>query len=102
MNLGIEQILIALVTSHKAHHADVSQHIANCDAKRLFETGEGSPGAIEEAVVLEILSKRSIQQMKLTFSSYKHIYGHDYIKVAMYHSSKIVMHSHIYNFLDLY
>ncbi|KAH7522739.1 hypothetical protein FEM48_Zijuj07G0170500 [Ziziphus jujuba var. spinosa] len=75
-----QKILIALVTSHKAHHADVSQHIANCDAKRLFETGEGSPGAIEEAVVLEILSKRSIQQMKLTFSSYKHIYGHDYIK----------------------
>ncbi|KAF3441168.1 hypothetical protein FNV43_RR15080 [Rhamnella rubrinervis] len=77
-----QKILIALVASHKAHHADVSHHIAKSDAKRLYETGEGSyiSGVIEEAVVLEILSKRSIPQMKLTISSYKHIYGHDYTK----------------------
>ncbi|GAV77298.1 Annexin domain-containing protein [Cephalotus follicularis] len=75
-----QKILVALATSHKSHHVDVSQHIAKCDARRLFETGEGGPGAIEEAVVLEILSKRSIPQMKLTLSSYKHIYGHDYTK----------------------
>ncbi|MED6145335.1 hypothetical protein PIB30_024086, partial [Stylosanthes scabra] len=36
--------------------------------------------AADEAVVLEILSKRSIPQLKLTFSSYKRIYGHDYTK----------------------
>ena len=77
-----KQILVALVASHKAHHADVSQHIAKCDARRLYETGEESPGAVEEAVVLEILSKRSIPQLKLTFLSYKHIYGHDYTKVT--------------------
>lgn len=72
---------MALATSHKALNADVSQHVAKCDARRLYETGEGSPGAVEEAVVLEIFSKRSIPQMKLTFSCYKHIYGHDYTKV---------------------
>lgn len=77
-----KQILVALVASHKAHHSDVSQHIAKCDARRLYETGERSPGAVEEAVVLEILSKRSIPQLKLTFLSYKHIYGHDYTKVT--------------------
>ncbi|KAH7571685.1 hypothetical protein JRO89_XS04G0117600 [Xanthoceras sorbifolium] len=75
-----QKILVALSTSHKAHQADVSQHIAKCDARRLFETGEGSSGANEEAVVLEIFSKRSITQLMLTFSSYKHIYGHDYTK----------------------
>lgn len=75
-----QKILVALATSHKAHNADVSQHVAKCDAKRLYETGEGSPGAAEKAVVLEIFSKRSIPQMKLTFSCYKHIYGHDYTK----------------------
>ncbi|XP_062109843.1 annexin D8-like [Humulus lupulus] len=75
-----QKILVALIASHKAHHADVSQHIAKCDARRLYQTGEGSPGAIEEAVVLEILSKRSIPQLKLTFYCYKHIYGHDYTK----------------------
>jgi hypothetical protein len=74
---------VALATSHKAHHADVSQHIAKCDARRLYETGEGGSGATE-AVVLETLSKRSIQQLKLTLSSYKHIYGHDYTKVKCF------------------
>ncbi|KAF4367453.1 hypothetical protein F8388_025871 [Cannabis sativa] len=75
-----QKILVALIASHKAHHVDVSQHIAKCDARRLFQTGEGNLGAIEEAVVLEILSKRSIPQLKLTFYCYKHIYGHDYTK----------------------
>ncbi|CAL9024232.1 unnamed protein product [Prunus brigantina] len=72
-----QKILVALVASHKAHQADISQHIAKSDARRLYETGEGSSGPIE-AVVLEILSKRSIPQLKLTFSCYKHIYGHEY------------------------
>lgn len=76
------QILVALMASHKAHHADVSQHIAKCDARRLYEAGVGKSGGTEEAVVLEILSKRSIPQLKLTFSCYKHIYGHDYTKVT--------------------
>ncbi|KAJ1375895.1 Annexin [Sesbania bispinosa] len=75
-----QKILVALAASHKAHQADVSQHISKCDARRLYETGEGSSGAVDEAVVLEILSKRSIPQLKLTFLSYKHIYGHDYTK----------------------
>ncbi|PIA59810.1 hypothetical protein AQUCO_00400593v1 [Aquilegia coerulea] len=75
-----QRILIALATSHKSHHTDVSQHIAKCDARRLYGTGEGRPGAIEESVVLEIFSKRSISQLKLTFSTYKQIYGHDYAK----------------------
>ncbi|CAL5435731.1 unnamed protein product [Camellia sinensis] len=80
----VSQILVALVASHKAHHADVSQHIAKCDAKRLYQTGEGMSGSIDEAVVLEIFSKRSIPQLKLTFSCYKHIYGHDYTKSLKY------------------
>ncbi|XP_042490273.1 annexin A1-like [Macadamia integrifolia] len=74
------QILVALSTSHKSHHVDISQHVAKCDARRLYETGEGRSGAIEESVVLEILSKRSIPQLRLTFSCYKQIYGHSYTK----------------------
>ncbi|KAF7819260.1 annexin A13-like [Senna tora] len=76
-----QKILVALSASHQAHQADISHHISKCDARRLYETGEGgSGGAVEESVVLEILSKRSIPQLKLTFLSYKHIYGHDYTK----------------------
>ncbi|PIN08180.1 Annexin [Handroanthus impetiginosus] len=73
-----QKILKALSASHKAHPADISQHIAKCDSRRLYQTGEGNLGAIDEAVVLEIFSKRSISQLKLTFFSYKHIYGHNY------------------------
>ncbi|CAJ1947924.1 unnamed protein product [Sphenostylis stenocarpa] len=75
-----QKILVALAASHKAHQEDVSHHISKCDARRLYETGEGSLRAVDEAVVLEILSKRSISQLKLTFLSYRHIYGHDYTK----------------------
>ncbi|KAJ8431087.1 hypothetical protein Cgig2_016072 [Carnegiea gigantea] len=73
-----QRILVALSTSHKAHHADVSQDTAKTDAIRLYQTGEESSGRVNEAVVLEILSKRSIPQLKLTFASYKRIYGHSY------------------------
>lgn len=75
-----QKILVALATSHKAHNADVSQEIAKCDAMRLYQTGEATSGSINQAVVLEILSKRSIPQLKLNFSSYKRIYGHSYTK----------------------
>ncbi|KAB2049503.1 hypothetical protein ES319_A13G181000v1 [Gossypium barbadense] len=75
-----QKILVALSTSHKAHQADINQHTAKCDARRLYETGEGSPGAIDEGTVLEIFTKRSIPHLKLTFSCYKHIYGHYYTK----------------------
>lgn len=73
-----QRILMALSASHKAHQADASQHIAKCDAMRLYQTGEGKSGAVDEAVLLEILSKRSILQLRLTFSTYKHIFGHTY------------------------
>lgn len=77
---------MALAASHKSHNADVSQHIAKCDAQRLHQTGDGRSGSMDEAVALELLSKRSIPQFKLAISCYKHIYGHDYIKV------KIILH----------
>ncbi|KAJ1390485.1 Annexin repeat [Sesbania bispinosa] len=48
-----QKILVALAASHKAHQADVSQHISKCDARRLYETGEGSSGAVDEAVSIK-------------------------------------------------
>lgn len=57
---------MALVASHKAHQADISQHIAQSDARRLYETGEGSSGPIE-AVVLEILSNGAFHSLNLHF-----------------------------------
>ncbi|KAL4591903.1 hypothetical protein LXL04_004878 [Taraxacum kok-saghyz] len=76
------KILMALSASQKAHCVDISLHIGKCDAQRLFQTGEATSGGfkIDEGVVLEILSKRSIPQLNLAFSIYKHIYGHSYTK----------------------
>ncbi|PWA39907.1 annexin A3 [Artemisia annua] len=77
-----QKMLMALAASQKAHSAEVSVHIGKCDAQRLFQTGKATSGGfkIDEGVVLEILSKRSIPQLKLTFTIYKHIYGHSYTK----------------------
>lgn len=75
-----QKILVALAASHKAHNADISQHIAKCDARRLYETVKDNSGAIQEAFVLEMLTKRSIPQLKLTFSCYQHIFGHNFTK----------------------
>ncbi|KAG6596987.1 Annexin D8, partial [Cucurbita argyrosperma subsp. sororia] len=75
-----QKILVALAASHKAHNADVSQHIAKCDARRLYETVKDNLVAIEEEAVLEMLTKRSIPQLKLTFSCYQHIFGHNFTK----------------------
>ncbi|XP_038904855.1 annexin D8-like [Benincasa hispida] len=75
-----QKILVALAASHKAHNTDISQHIAKCDARRLYETVKDNSGAIEEAFVLEMLAKRSIPQLKLTFSCYQHIFGHNFTK----------------------
>ncbi|KAK1263564.1 hypothetical protein QJS04_geneDACA009415 [Acorus gramineus] len=75
-----QRILIALAASHKAHHSEISRYIAKCDAQRLYEAGEGKTGAFDESVVIETFTKRSLPQMKLTFSSYKGIFGHEYTK----------------------
>lgn len=58
MNLWVvlvKRIIVALAAAHKAHQADVNQHVSKCDARRLDENGEGVLGVIKEAVLLEIL-----------------------------------------------
>jgi annexin A7/11 len=74
---------VALAASRKSHHDEPSQHIAKCDARRLHDTKNGSAGSVvDEAVILEMFSKRSIPQLRLAFCSYKHIYGNDYTKAS--------------------
>lgn len=76
-----QRLLVALAASRKSHHDDLSQHIAKCDARRLHDTkNSGAGSVVDEAVILEMFSKRSIPQLRLAFCSYKHIYGHDYTK----------------------
>jgi len=74
---------VALAASRKSHHDEPSQHIAKCDARRLHDTKNAGAGSVvDEAVILEMFSKRSIPQLRLAFCSYKHIYGHDYTKAS--------------------
>ncbi|KAI0492940.1 hypothetical protein KFK09_027216 [Dendrobium nobile] len=81
MDKDILSILAALSTSHRSHHDEViSQHIANCDAKRLNEALKKSDGGMDESSIIEIFSKRSLPQLRLAFSCYRHIYGNDYIE----------------------
>jgi len=74
---------VALAASRKSHHDEPSHHIAKCDARRLHDTkNSGAGSVVDEAVILEMFSKRSIPQLRLAFCSYKHIYGHDYTKAS--------------------
>jgi annexin A7/11 len=78
-----QQLLLALAASRRSHHDDLSQHVAKCDARRLHDTkNSGAGSVVDEAVILEMFSKRSIPQLRLAFCSYKHIYGHDYTKAS--------------------
>ncbi|PNT64709.1 hypothetical protein BRADI_4g31920v3 [Brachypodium distachyon] len=79
-NMEQDMLLVALAASHKSHHDEPSWHIAKCDARRLYDAKKGGTGSVDEATILEMFSKRSIPQVRLAFSSYKHIYGHDYTK----------------------
>lgn len=53
---------------------------------KLYGAMKTSTGGIDEATVLEMFSKRSIPQLRLAFSSYKQIYGHDFMKVSDFES----------------
>ncbi|CAD6218993.1 unnamed protein product [Miscanthus lutarioriparius] len=76
-----QRLLLALAASRRSHHDDLSQHVAKCDARRLHDTkNSGAGSVVDEAVILEMFSKRSIPQLRLALCSYKHIYGHDYTK----------------------
>ncbi|RLN33108.1 annexin D8-like [Panicum miliaceum] len=78
-----QRLLVALAASRKSHHDEPSHHIAKCDARRLHDTKNAGAGSVvDEAVILEMFSKRSIPQLRLAFCSYKHIYGHDYTKAS--------------------
>ncbi|XP_062198534.1 annexin Gh1-like [Phragmites australis] len=83
-----QRLLVALAASRKSHHDELSQHIAKCDARRLYDAKNGSAGSgVDEAVILEMFSKRSIPQLRLALCSYKHIYGHDYTKALKMNGS---------------
>jgi len=80
----LQQLLLALAASRRSHHDDLSQHVAKCDARRLHDTkNSGAGSVVDEAVILEMFSKRSIPQLRLALCSYKHIYGHDYTKASV-------------------
>ncbi|CAD6224713.1 unnamed protein product [Miscanthus lutarioriparius] len=83
-----QRLLLALAASHRSHHDDLSQHVAKCDARRLHDTkNSGAGSVVDEAVILEMFSKRSIPQLRLAFCSYKRIYGHDYTKALKINGS---------------
>ena len=77
--------MVAHATPHEPHHDELGQQIAKCDEKAVrhdHTKNSGAGSVVDEAVILEMFSKRSIPQLRLAFCSYKHIYGHDYSKAS--------------------
>eukprot|EP01018_Ginkgo_biloba_P038548 Gb_41179 [translate_table: standard] len=74
-----QKLLLALLKAHRCECKAVDMEQAKCDAKRLYEAGEGRCGTDEETII-QIFSERSMPQLRATFGCYKMEYGHDIMK----------------------
>ncbi|KAM9322784.1 annexin A1-like isoform 1-T1 [Pholidichthys leucotaenia] len=66
------RILLALLKAKKVEHTEVDNKLAQEDARRLYEAGEGTPG-FNVNVFIEIFTERSSPQLCKTFQHYSAI-----------------------------
>ncbi|KAG1342408.1 putative inactive receptor kinase [Cocos nucifera] len=76
---NLKQILLAILNSNFYDGGRVDTSMAMCDAKTLYEAIE-SGKYIDQRCIILIISQRSTSQIKAILSSYKHLYGHEFMK----------------------
>ncbi|KAH9313713.1 hypothetical protein KI387_022340, partial [Taxus chinensis] len=74
-----QKLLFTLAKAHRYMSKGVNNYTAKCDAKRLYDSGEGRIG-INEGAIIKILSERNLDHLRVTFGYYKQLYGHDILK----------------------
>ncbi|XP_020255451.1 annexin D7-like [Asparagus officinalis] len=75
----LKEILVAVLNSSNYSTARVDVSLSMCDAKTLYEA-VGSGKYVDQNSIISILSQRSTCQIKSILSSYKQLYGHEFIK----------------------
>lgn len=73
------QILVAVLNSSMNNGARVDASMSICDAKTLYEA-VGSGRYVDQKSILAVISQRSIDQIKAILSSYKQLYGYEFVK----------------------
>ncbi|CAH2294141.1 Annexin A1 [Pelobates cultripes] len=75
-----QKILLALLKGERSEDSYVNEDLADKDAKALFEAGEKNKKA-DSVVFINILTIRSIRQLRSVFQRYAKISKHDITKV---------------------
>ncbi|KAH9295817.1 hypothetical protein KI387_039405 [Taxus chinensis] len=82
-----QKLLLGLLKAHRCDCKAIDMNQAKCDAKRLYEAGEATCGTDEETFI-QIMSQRSVMQLRATFGWYKQEYGHDIMKALKKQTQK--------------
>ncbi|KAF7842601.1 annexin D2-like [Senna tora] len=77
INGGYKEILLAVLKSCRNYNGKADTSMAMCDAKTLYEAIE-SGRTIDQTAILSLISHRNTCQLRSIFSSYKHLYGHEF------------------------
>ncbi|KAL0908548.1 hypothetical protein M5K25_023047 [Dendrobium thyrsiflorum] len=84
-NGSLKEIISAILNStYSGERFDTS--MALCDAKVLYEAVTSSK-FIDHNSIISIMNLRNIDQIKTILSSFKHLFGHEFIKFLKYYNS---------------
>lgn len=72
--------LRSIVSANRPKSGDVDFGLAQTEAQKLYDAGEGQLGT-DESELIRILASRSFPQLNATFEKYKKICGKDIEKV---------------------
>ena len=84
------QLLLAYLNNHRPETPHIDMHLAESDARSLYQAGEARLGTDEETII-HILSTRSAAQLTASFHKYRQMYGRDIEKVCVILSSSPII-----------
>ncbi|RNA07254.1 annexin A13 [Brachionus plicatilis] len=73
---SLGRLLRSIATGLRPSHSDVDLSLAQEEAQKLYDAGEGKSGT-DESEFVRILASRSFSQLKATFDEYTNICGKD-------------------------
>ncbi|XP_019710109.1 annexin D8 isoform X2 [Elaeis guineensis] len=76
---SLKEVLLAVLNSNCYDGGRVDTSLAMCDAKTLYEAIE-SGKYIDQRCIILVISQRNTSQIKEILSSYKQLYGHEFLK----------------------
>ncbi|XP_038975873.1 annexin D7-like [Phoenix dactylifera] len=76
---SLKEVLLAILSLNCYNGGRVDTSMAMCDAKTLYEAIESGKHIDQRSIIL-VISQSSTSQIKAILSSYKQLYGHEFMK----------------------